>query len=352
MTLSKAMTFPHAVSISKKGLERDGVSPSKDDSILAPFHHPHPCPRRVLTFPRTQSRNMPREKNYEDYIESWRDYLQKNSGKTVGSAWVFAAKQGICNYEGVMKEWLYTQMSEPEQLFLDKVNKITEKKIGGFVLYGYGNALREKRFIEHCVDKELSPEVIMYDSSFVYHKRAQSASNPLREADGFGRIKAFRLDIEDIKTNREFILKQRDKMRTDLPVLHLFLGNYAGNVEEYMLQNVMKSYTRSGDYVILDHGVYGSNFFKNGLLDHTSELAQEAIAELFSIEPDEVKTKTINEKSKKYVEISFNYDDSEINFKSIMRREFDPAIKGFDLLVHDGDARIKYALFRKTERCP
>lgn len=298
--------------------------------------------------------NFEQDYEYNYNLMDWREFLQASSGNTIGSAWVFSARRGICKYEEVMEE-LYARMSEPERLFLDEVNKITKKEIGGFVLYGHGNGRREERFVEHCMDTDrgLSPYVIMYDLSFVHNRLAESESNPLFGAKGIKKenIKAFRLDIEDIKKNGEFILKQRDEMHTDLPVLHLFLGNYAGNVEEDLLQNVMQSYTKSGDYVVLDHGVYGNDFFKNGLPDHTNELAQEATAEIFSIEPGMVKTKTINEKSKKYVEISFDYDGSEINFKSIMRREFNPIIKGFDLLVHDGDAQIKYALFRKTEQC-
>jgi hypothetical protein len=300
---------------------------------------------------------------YLEYMEQWKSYLLQKSGRNdiVTNAWAFSSREGFYEYERyIVKNMptLYREVSRAELLIRQKLlQKIKQSGgIGGFVLYGYGNAYREANFIEKCITSD-EPEVIMYDCSPVYHGLALSHFNPVRSVNSIGNITPYLVDIENRSEHAEFIVERRKAMDTKLPVLHLFFGNYACNLEEEEFRAILMRYTMPGDFIIFDHALYTNAFFEDSENDYTCMLAKYAIAEIFSQIPDSVVTNIIVETdgadSRKYVDINFKYDSINVNFRSMLRRNFKSEIihkDSFDQIDHSDDTEnhVRYILFKRT----
>jgi len=302
--------------------------------------------------------------SYLEYMDQWKQFLLTKSGsnKIVTNAWAFASREGFYEYERYIfrnMPTLYKTVSDAEQLIRDRLVQKTKNTggIGGFVLYGYGNAYREANFIEKCISPRVEPTVIMYDCSPVYHGLALSHFNPLKKVMGIRNIEVYLVDIENRVEHTDFIVARRNKMPGNLPVLHIFMGNYACNLEEEDFKAILKGYTKEGDYIIFDHALYDETFFNNTENDYTCDLAKHAIAEIFSVPLGGISANIVVEKkediSRKYVEVSFSYNLRDIKFKSMLRRNFISEViyrDSFDQIFDKNDStnNIRYILYLRT----
>jgi len=300
--------------------------------------------------------------SYLQYMNQWKEFLLAKSGsdKIITNAWAFASREGFYEYERyIFKKMptLYTDVSSAERLISQQlVQETTNSGIGGFILYGYGNAYRERNFIGTCISSEVKPTVIMYDCSPVYHGLALSHFNPLRTVRGIKNIDVYLVDIEHRIQHKEFIIARRKEIPNKLPVLHMFLGNYACNLEEDDFKEILKGYTKKGDYIIFDHALYDETFFNETTNDYTCVLAQHAIAEIFSPLEDLSANIVVEEQensSRKYVKIKFKYNSKQVVFNSMLRRNFISEVihrDSFDQLYCSNDQKnqVGYILYLRT----
>lgn len=297
-------------------------------------------------------------------MDQWKNFILRKSGseEIITNAWAFASREGFYEYERyIFKNMptLYKTVSDAEQLIRERLVQETKSSggIGGFVLYGYGNAYREAHFIEKCISPDVEPIVIMYDCSPVYHGLALSHFNPLRTVMGINNISVYLIDIENRVEHADFIVKRRNDMPGKSPVLHLFMGNYACNLEEEDFRAILIGYTKKGDYIVFDHALYDEQFFGDTRNDYTCVFAKNSIAEIFSVPLDGISANIVLENEgdslKKYVEVNFDYGSRKIRFKSMLRRNFRSNViyrDSFDQLIFkdDRENKVRYILFLRT----
>ncbi len=305
--------------------------------------------------------------SYRSYMMEWKDYIISNShgDKIISNAWAFASREGFYEYEKNILEKmpdLYKTISDAERQICEKLVADSDEKKGvaGFVLYGYGNAYREdlvvKEFLScsNNIDKKKF-HIIMYDCSPVYHGLALSHFNPLKVTLSEKNVNAYLLDIEGNDMHKNLIKKQRSNaFKKGKPVVHLFMGNYASNVEEEDFKKLLEDYTLPGDYILFDHAVYGASFFLDTNSDYTCVLAKKAVSEIFSIHESDIETTIIiKDQNKKFVKIEYEYNGDKIIFNSMLRRNFDSTViyrDTFHEIERSTDTcnGVKYILYKRT----
>jgi hypothetical protein len=276
----------------------------------------------------------------EDYFGYWRDEIKAASraGRIMSNGWAFSTLSGIASYEK------HIRTTEFRSIYFNKTQEVIEavsaimknrpRKIGGFMIYGYGNLLRESYFIERAIDRGLvsrDVKIVLLDCSFFYRIYALSSLNPLLEVREVEprMIKAELIDYLD-DTKAPGLLKEwRKRLNTSAPTVHLLLGNTFCNSESEPLITALNAATLPRDYVVAEYANYPSDhFLADPPADYVSEMAKMAASEIFSCPPDDVSAENFKLSDTSIATKITILDKSKgnsLSFQSMLRRRFHPS---------------------------
>lgn len=269
----------------------------------------------------------------ENYYSFWRSRIQSaaRDNRMLSNGWAFSTLSGLSSFESHIRATdirsIYFNKAREIGDTLDAVlEQLGSRKLGGVILYGYGNLFREAYFVEQAIACKLmtSQSVYLIDCSLFYHVFAKSSLNPLRMLLKGRQIKPLLLDYVDDASARSTCIYVRDDLNPTRPVLHLFLGNTFCNVERTALQSTMHTFVRAGDFVVGEYAQYPEEFFSNNAVDYVSEMAKHAAAELFSVSPETVTAENITLANyAKATRIGLTPENERfLTFHSMLRRRF------------------------------
>lgn len=203
------------------------------------------------------------------------------------------------------------------------------KKVGGLMIYGYGNVFREAHFVERARQRKLISSQCMYliDCSIFYHVFATSSLNPLREHTSPSKIRAELFDYLDSVEAPKVLKEWRSDLEVMKPTVHLFLGNTFCNAESNTLLTAINSATLPGDYVVAEYANYPKDHFQAPTADYVSEMARLAAGEIFSRPPSDVTAVNIVQSDAAMatsITITGLAAQPQLTFRSMLRRRFDP----------------------------
>ena len=280
--------------------------------------------------------NEPKRKK-EEYIERYKKLIDnlQSLNEIIPTNWAWVTDAGIIEYEkSIRRKPEYDE--EKGMVLLDnlsleiaaKINteKITSSNNVAFMVYGCGNSMREQYVIDKicrsigvAAKKQSAVKVIFIDISYYYisqHYWSRTLDQSEQKYNQLFKLLDFIYDKDEIKKLREGLKKSK--------VIHLFMGNIAGNYEEQQLRSICQEYTLAGDYLLMEYGEY--DFPKMQSDDYQHAFATEAVKEMYQKKAiTDITTKTIISQKRSHIKIKFSLNDSvtkEIN--SFLRRNFDP----------------------------
>ena len=306
------------------------------------------------------------------YLNYWREriYSYSGGGKRLSSGWIFSTISGLAQYEQLLlannelRKMYYKDRFKVTPL-LDKLSDNLDKHLGGVIYYGYGNLLREAKFLERLKSHEeiwnKQSKVGLIDSSYVYHTLANTRYSPLLKYIQSRKIISRLVDFEnDSDTMKEHINYVRDDLNPHMPQLHVFFGNTAANMSEMQFAKLANRICKSGDYLLLDYANYSPKFFRGRDVGYVENMAISAAAETFHVAPHSV-TATVSNKNRdgsnpyKITKIALidPKTNNSLEFNAVLRRKFDKSeLTNIDFsLVHDGSLvgdEVYCSLFRKS----
>lgn len=310
----------------------------------------------------------------EEYIKRYKDLLDdlKSSDRIIATHWAFVTDAGIIEYEKSIRrkpEYDKGDGLEPlNNLSLQIASKINRENMPpsnnmAFMVYGFGNAIREQYVIDKIcefvtvTERQSAVKVIFIDISYYYFSQRYWSGildQSKRKYNQLFKLLDFIYDKDEIKKLREGLKKSK--------VIHLFMGNIAGNYEERELRQICQEYTQAGDYLLMEYGEYDFSKMQSMQSDNYQHaFATEALKEIYQKEViANIKTKTIIQGNRIYIEIEFSLNDSETKkINSFLRRNFDPnefskeKFSTEDIQGHDcgqtpcGQGKRKITLYRK-----
>jgi hypothetical protein len=294
---------------------------------------------------------VPLERYYGLVSETLRQ--ANNSSSVLSNGWAFCSRTGVAIFEDYISSdntlrdfYLDRKKSLPQAASRIKEHLGSKTKLGGVMIYGYGNLIRESQLVD-CLKTEnvLSSghgTIYLLDCSLFYHIMAESKINPMLRHLKRKWIKTRLIDFVVTDDNVKRIIKD---WRADIylmrPTLHVFFGNTFCNLETKDLQRIVSEYILPGDYVLAEYANYPDNFFRELSNDHSTNkyltnMARVAAAEIFSINKGDV-TLTHQKYSEygKCVEVRIRANNETITFKSLLRRKYNSTevgSLGFSLL--------------------
>lgn len=272
----------------------------------------------------------------ERYYDIWKGKIESSSksNRILSNGWAFASLSGVSSFEHFVRtnpdfHKMYFNQAGEIKTTLEKIGeKMSWSKFGGVMIYGYGNLLRERYFIEQAILSGLiakSCPIRLIDCSIYYHILANSPLNQLLPLIRRKRIKAVLADFIEDSDSIETLIFERDDLHGIKPILHLFLGNTFGNSEERVIRSLVQKLLKPGDVVICEYAAYTEDYLNSQANDYVSEMARMAASELYSLPVTSVEVKnTTQEAQLKYCEIRIHRSSQEspIEFKSMLRRNF------------------------------
>lgn len=272
----------------------------------------------------------------ENYYEIWRKLIKATAqnGRLLSNGWAFSTLSGIASYES------HIRATEFRSIYFNKTNEIAAsvaaienslqgRRVGGLMIYGYGNVFREAHFVERARQRNLVSSQSMYliDCSIFYHVFATSSLNPLREHTRPSKIRAELFDYLDSIEAPQVLKEWRSDLNVMKPTVHLFLGNTFCNAESDVLLTALNAATVPGDYVVAEYANYPTNYFQAAAADYVSEMARLAAGEVFSSPLNAVTATNItlsNTAMATNITISNLAAQPPLTFRSMLRRKFDP----------------------------
>lgn len=295
-------------------------------------------------------------KTFYQFEVDMRDYIIEHStgNRVLPNKWAYVVNEAVFIYERFLRENLSEMYDGSLSLKAQRFCAgIRDKNISTFFIYGHGNLKREVLLIDELTrESNRRKKIFMYDCSPFYSSIATSPEfSPIWNV--IGRIsdaKAVCIDIES-EYGQRIIARDRqevERLHTG-PVLHMFLGNFAGNVEEGEFRDILVAVTEPGDFVLVEHAEYGEEYFDLEEEDYTNEMAITAASRLFDVPEKAVTAVTKCTKSPpnsaKFVEISLvakiNERDTSVRFCSMMRRNFDISEIHTDNFRHTDNFSLK-----------
>jgi hypothetical protein len=278
----------------------------------------------------------------EQYYELWRNKIKlaASSNRLLSNGWAFSTLSGLAAFEAFVRtdkkiSTIYRDRSGEIGRTLHSIRALLPRGrpiggIGGIVLYGYGNLLRETHFIEQAITSKLlkSQRVYLLDCSLFYDIFAKSPLNPLRSVLKNRQIRPLMVDLFDETPNRKKLTNIRNDLNPTCPVLHLFLGNTFCNNDANQIRGVLDATVREGDFVVAEYSPYPAAFFLDVTLDYVADMAQRAASDLFALELTEIKVRNVAlscESKATELELTERDTRKKIVFRSMLRRKFQPA---------------------------
>jgi hypothetical protein len=269
----------------------------------------------------------------ERYYRLWRTKIeQAASDHIVSNGWAFSTLSGVSSFES------HIRATEFKDIYVNKTveivntleaieEKLGGRRLGGIILYGYGNLYRENYFVECAKDAGIlsSQNVYLIDCSLFYHIFAESSLNPLRKNLKDRQIKTRLLDYLENPDAQDDLKYIRDDLNPTRPTLHLFLGNTFCNTAAEMLNNAFNMTVRPDDFIVGEYANYPEEFFGDTSDDYVSKMAKSAAAELYSLPSDQVLSENVNIDSDcKATSITLVHPRTkvDISFQSMLRRQF------------------------------
>jgi hypothetical protein len=303
----------------------------------------------------------------EKYFERYRDVLNAaSSSDQVPPHWAYVTDSGIIEYEKTIRnkpEYVEDSLESELDELTSKMSHAVPSMNIAFMVYGFGNAVREQvvidKFCEYKFGKStfINPiRVIFIDispyycSQFYWARRLYHSNISYKES-------VYLIDfIEDV----DQIVQLRKSLKNK-QVIHLFMGNIAGNYGEKELQNICEAYTHHGDFLLMEYGLYN---FNNAIpSDYQHTFACEALKEMYAksnlSDNDIILDEVIDKKRMaRYINIKFQDQGKTREFKSFLRRNFNPAefasgeFKHNEMEVDSGktpcrDGVRKFSLFQR-----
>jgi hypothetical protein len=305
----------------------------------------------------------------EDYFGYWREEIKaaSSASRIMSNGWAFSTLSGIASYETHIRATEYRSIyfNKTEEVFrsVSALKKKINRKIGGFMIYGYGNLIRESCFIERAIQNNIVSgrvAIALFDCSIFYRIYALSSLNPLREIRELkpGMIKAELLDFLDDSKAPGLLKKWRNRLNPTAPTVHLFLGNTFCNSESENLRTALKAATLPGDYVVAEYAIYPpEHFMRDPPVDYVSEMAKMAASEIFSCPPDDIAADNIKLRDSAVATLIKVPDKSagnSINFQSMLRRRFQPSeitdgLYSREHSEHHLGGKLAIDIYRRTE---
>lgn len=278
----------------------------------------------------------------EAYRELWSTYIIRqidnhpSRNPMISNKWAFSTFSGSLLYEQSLQDKdIYNIRPQGDarvkSFVQDLISEGVSTKIQNFFLYGFGGLKREASLIHHYIllSQIKRADIFMFECSPYYYSIAKNWFTSIDLtykdiADNGFKYLFNQIYLTDFEEDVDGLRSVREKLKNNKPVIHIFFGNVAGNLDEKQLKNLLTSYTKQGDIVILEYADYASDFFTDTSPDYTVALAEESMLELFK---DKIKNLSITplvENESKFLQINFEYQETQYSFKSILRRNFKP----------------------------
>jgi hypothetical protein len=268
----------------------------------------------------------------EKYLERYKNVINSaNKSEIIPPHWAYVTDAGIIEYEKSIRG----KAEYDEKIIKNELENVSNRIAASiqsnnvaFMVYGFGNAIREQFVIdEFCISKfqrnrlynpirvifiDISP---YYCSQFYWARRLyHSKLNYLEKVHLIDFIE----DHDQIVQLRKSLKKRK--------VIHLFMGNIAGNYPEFQLRKICEDYSQQGDFLLMEYGVYDFTNAIQGNYHH--KFAFEALEEIYEkekISNIELEDKIDKEKMSRHIKIKYNLKDKENNvINSFLRRNFKP----------------------------
>ena len=270
----------------------------------------------------------------EKYIDRYKKSLDNSQSQDeiIPTSWAWVTDAGIIEYEkSIRRKPEYDKakgvtLLEPLSLKIADKIKMTSSNNVAFMVYGFGNAIREQYLIDK-ICKSILPltkrrsavKVIFIDISHYYFSQSYWHGILDESEQNYNQL----FELLDFIYDKGRIKKLREGLKKST-VIHLFMGNIAGNYEEQELRRICQEYTRSGDYLLMEYGEYNFSNMQPG--DYQHAFAAEALKEIYQKEDiTNIITKTIICPNLSYIKIKFSLHNSETKeINSFLRRNFVP----------------------------
>ena len=272
----------------------------------------------------------------EKYIERYKELLDKaqSTNEVLPTHWAYVTDAGIIEYEKStrgMPEYDYGKENGIQQLdsLSSKIAKVIKNDMAqssnvAFMVYGFGNSIREQYVIDEIcksiVTKKCSAvKVIFIDVSYYYCSQFYWAGILDHSKQKYHAL----VNILDFIHDEDQIKKLRGDLKKST-VIHLFMGNIAGNYEEKKLRSICQAYTWAGDYLLMEYGEY--NFQNMQPDNYQHAFATEALREIYQKEGiSDIKTEDIINQERRHIKIKFSLNGSTAKqINSFLRRNFIP----------------------------
>jgi hypothetical protein len=279
------------------------------------------------------------------YYEYWRERIRElgPGGGAMSNGWAYATWSGLASYEEyITADPNIRRVYQDRAVSLEAAAEAVGQRLGGVILYGYGNLRRESQLIQCLTAEDITGvkkcRIYMLDASVFYHLLANSSANPMLRYVGRKSLHPVLIDFESTHRSVGRALKwiRNDLCEALRPVLHVFLGNTFGNLEAAVVSRILDTYTHPGDLILAEYVKYPQGSLQDLGDDYVISMTNRACAELFSVSPEQVEAAHVGHGTGKCVRIVCTESDggSHIEFLSMLRRQFVPR----ELL--DGDYRL------------
>jgi hypothetical protein len=281
----------------------------------------------------------------EKYLDRYKNVL--NSATTtniIPPHWAYVTDAGIIEYEKSIRgkpEYDDQKIeSELRPISTNVAAKVQSKKVA-FMVYGFGNAVREQYVIDSFCEFKFGKnrfynpvKVIFIDispyycSQFYWARRLYHSKLNYRET----------VHLIDFIEDSEQIIQLRNSLKNK-QVIHLFMGNIAGNYTESELREICENYTHPGDFLLMEYGLYDFSCAEPGNYQH--KFALEALEEIYEkerVSNISLKDSINKEDMSRHINIRFHLKDigdREIN--SFLRRNFIPSTFSSGKFQHEED---------------
>ena len=146
------------------------------------------------------------------YYDLWRSKIRNAAiqNQLLSNGWAFSTLGGLSAFENYIRtnqdiRRIYFNKSGEISVTLERIaDQLKLRKLGGVILYGYGNLFRENYFIEQAIILNLlrKQRIYLVDCSLFYHIFANSPLNPLRNIIKAKQFRTILLDACDLALSR------------------------------------------------------------------------------------------------------------------------------------------------------
>lgn len=298
------------------------------------------------------------------YLDRYKSDITQANGKIIHTSWAYISDAGIIEYEKSIcrrDEYKFKENDPVISAVISRLNelKYLRKKRFEFIVYGCGNAIRENQLISQITTSFITGQkktVVHFIDISPYYCNQFRWTNKLDIHENTYEQRVYMIDF--IKDKEDIIgIRATHKNK---PVIHLMMGNIAGNYKANELREITETYCHKDDVLIMEYGIYNFNNAKLGNYHH--EFARKAFNELFynDTSVSDVNIEDIIDRlnNQRCIKISYKKNGVAKQYSSFLRRNFESGdfTKGYFQQIKSsikcgqtpcGEGKRKLSIFRK-----